>query len=462
MYVVDRKNEKCLLTIQTPEGKWPIVTGLDEVKDKKATFTAKTYDVLADNPVSMGAFLLDTYTYGGKTHCIAYRGAAKDQVDRERVKKACATISETECKFWGVQPYHKYVWHFSVREGLDGGGGLEHLASTQISMASGVGPGVVRVYAHEFFHLWNVKRVRSKVLGPFDYTQLPKTGALWFLEGVTDYYSNVLLARANWDSEQDFYRDLMNNLNGVRANPSRMEVSPYDASFRVGEAANGRGNSNGYKISYYNTGWLCGLVLDMEIREKSGGKHSLDDVERALWEICKDDKPGFEEDEIRKQCIRFGGPTLGPFYDKVIKTPGELPVEDALAKAGLEIAEIDEPTVELGFGWVPDRDKGGPRIRRVDDSVKTVLSEGDIVVELGGKPVGGTGVGRISFAMNDAVRLVKAGEPLKLKISRDGVVSEVTINPTAGTRKAKRVIPQKAPSPDALARKKAWLTGIPR
>jgi predicted metalloprotease with PDZ domain len=120
----------------------------------------------------------------------------------------------------------------------------------------------------------------------------------------------------------------------VRSNPARLTVSPYQASFQVAAANNGRGNSNGFQISYYNLGWLAGMCLDIEIRQQSGGKHSLDDVAHALYDLCKDNKPGFEEDEIRKQCIRFGGPSLGAFYDKVVMSPGELPIEEQLAKVG--------------------------------------------------------------------------------------------------------------------------------
>lgn len=457
LYVVDRKKERCLLSITGTDEKWPVAVGLDEVKGKPNNYIAKDYDVLADNPVTMGAFELDTYEYGGKPHFIVYRGAAKNQVDKDRVKAACQTITEVECKFWGAQPYSKYVWHFSVREGLDGGGGLEHLSSTQISMASGAGPGVIRVFSHEFFHLWNVKRVRSFPLGPFDYTQLPKTGALWFLEGVTDYYANVLLARAGWDSEADFYGELMNNVNGVRANPARLEVSPYDSSLRVGEAANGRGNSNGYRVSYYNTGWLCGLVLDMEIRSKSGGKHSLDDVCRALWQICKEDKPGFAEDEIRKQCIKFGGESLGDFYDRVIMKPGELPVEEALATMGLEIKEVDEPTLVWPFGWVSDREKGGARVRRVEDSAKNELQEGDIIMEINGKPTSGKTAAQISGRVTAAMKGIKADSDVTIKVDREGVTHVAVIKATSTNKKVKKVMERGGITRELVEARKTWI-----
>lgn len=458
LYVVDRKTEACRLKIETPEGKWPIAVGLNEAGGKKDEFVAPDYDVLADNPVTMGAFLQDTYTFGGKTHYIAYRGAAKSQVDRERVKKACLDITKTQVEFWKSQPYDKYVWHFAVREGVDGAGGLEHLSSTAISMAAGAGPGVISVFSHEFFHLWNVKRVRSKPLGPFDYTKLPKTGALWWLEGVTDYYAALLLQRSGWDPVDLFYRELQQQVATTRANPRRLEVSPYDASFRVGEAANGRGNSSGFGVNYYNTGWVCGLLLDLEIRAQTGGKASLDDVCRALWEICKDNQPGFEEDAIRQFCVKIGGEKLGDFYDRIIMKPGELPVEETLAKVGLQMTEVDEPTVEVGFAWVADREQNRIRVRRVDESAKEVLKEGDLIIEVDGKAMEGTGF-RLNGAMTNALRGAKAGTGIKLKIDRGGQTSEVTVTPAAGTRKVKRVVPLSGASADQVRLREGWLKG---
>ena len=324
---------------------------MNPVGGNQALYKVATYDVLADNPVTWGDYTLDTYKSYGKTHYIAYRGIPKKDVDRAYVMKACKFISDMEGDFFGGGvPYDRYVWHFSVNDAPDGAGGLEHLSSTQISLASGVGPGAVSVLSHEFFHLWNVKRIRSKILGPFDYTTQPQTGALWWLEGVTDYYAHTLLGRYGWygknerspDPISKLYADAVQNLTAVRARQARLDVSPYESSYRVRDAANGRGNSQGYQVSYYDTGWLCGLVLDIEMLDQTSGKHSLDDVELALWEQCKDDNPGFEERDIRRHLVAFGGYSLGTFYDDVIMKPGELPVEKQLAKIGKELLTVDE------------------------------------------------------------------------------------------------------------------------
>ncbi len=434
LYVVGRKQERCLLKLVTPAN-WRIACGLDADGKMPGAFVAPTYDVLADNPVTMGNFILDRYIVKGKKHYVALRNPASRDVDMAHLIKACKYVSEAENDFWGATPYSHYVWHFSVNDAADGAGGLEHLSSTQIGLASGVGPRAVSVLSHEFFHLWNVKRVRSKPLGPFDYLVLPKTGALWWLEGVTDYYANLLLTRYGWATEKELYASLIDNLHGVRRNPARLEVSPYEASYRVGEAANGRGNSNGYKISYYNTGWLAGLCLDLEIRAQSGGKHSLDDVARALWKLCKNDRPGFEEDEIRKQCIHFGGPSLGDFYDRVIMKAGELPVEDELAKVGLKIEEHEQTFANIGFVSRPNKNDGGARVMTADK--ESPIKSGDLIIQVDGNPLDVKSNRSIAAEIARFSTQAQIGKSIKFHVKREGAEMDVSATPTEGKRMTK-------------------------
>lgn len=352
LYAVGRTQEACTLKFTLPDG-WRATNGLNE---KGGAFIAPSYDVMADAPTTIGVFESDYYTVRGVPHEIAYFGGDASKVDRQKVKDTCQKISEAEADFWGGLPFEKYVWHFTVMASADGGWGLEHLSSTTIGLAQGFGKGTISVLAHELFHAWNVKRIRSFVLGPFDYTKLPQTGALWWLEGVTDYYADLILYRYGLYDEADFRGNIVSNVRTTRANDQRMQVSPYDSSFRVGEAANGQGNSAGFGVNYYNTGWLVGLCLDIEIRTRTNGKASLDDVIHALYEQCKDFKPGFAEDAIRNELVKVGGKEMGPIYDKWVKEPGELPVESQLQKMGYVLETKTETFGNPGFvpNWLPD------------------------------------------------------------------------------------------------------------
>lgn len=432
MYVVDRKNEPCKLEVVIPAD-WKIACGLDE-DGGRSKFKAPDYDTLADNPVSMGDLLIDTYTVRGKPHYIVMRGAAKKDVDRAYLLKVSKHISESQTDFFGNIPYNKYVWHFSVSDSADGGGGLEHLSSTQIGLASGVGPRNVKVNSHEFFHLWNVKRIRSKVLGPFDYTQLPKTGALWWLEGTTDYYANLLLLRYGWFSENEFQKVIISNVNAIRNNPARLEISPYDSSYRVGEAANGRGNSNGYRISYYNLGFLAGLCLDTELRFRTNGRRSLDDVVRALYQQCKDGEPGFEEDGIRAQLVRFGGQSMGDFYDRVVMKAGEMPLEEELAKMGLKLAQGTEAYADHGISWSPSKADKGARVRTATGPAQGNLMSDDLILSINGQSTA-LGLNRdISKTMQSELEKAKAGQPIPLHIKRGDQEMDVSVTPVSATR----------------------------
>lgn len=455
MYVVGRKEEPCKLQINLPEG-WKVAVGLDEVEKEKNTFLADDYDVLADNPVTMGDFLLDTYTVLNKPHYIVCRGVAKDLVDRKELLRYCKEITESQAHFFGGLPYNKFVWHFDVTDRLDGAGGLEHLSSTQISLAAGLGPRTVQVMAHEFFHLWNVKRIRSEPLGPFDYLKLPKTGALWWLEGVTDYYAHLLLSRYAIQDEETFYNDLVANLRSVRNNAARLEVSPHESSFRVGEANNGRGNSNGWRISYYSYGFVVGACLDLEIRARTNGKYSLDNVTLDLWQMCKDNQPGFKEDAIRELCIKYAGPNFAEYYDNLVMKAGEIPIETTLEKVGLKLITTSETFTDIGFQWQPvARDKGS-RITRVWGPAQDILKPDDIIKNIEGESLEHEASVSIALAANKAFANASVGSPLKVNVKRGDQIMDLEITPVTGTREVQRIVEMETISESQKTARRNW------
>lgn len=454
LYETSRRNETCLLDLDLPSG-WKAYLGLDE---KNGEWVAKDYDTFADNPVTAGGDLIvDTYTSRGKPHYIVMRGAPKSKVDRAGLIKACKFVSDMETDFFGdAAPYSKYVWHFSVNDAPDGAGGLEHLSSTEIGLARGVGPRAVSVLAHEFFHLWNVKRIRSKPLGPFDYTKLPQTGALWWLEGVTDYYAHTLLYRYGWYDEPTYFATIASNSQNVLNNPAHLEVGPYESSFRVDEASNGHGNSNGYKISYYNQGWLAGMVLDLELRSTTSGKRTLDDVEHALWDECRDGKPGFAEDEIRRQLVRFGGAHMGEFYDQVVMNPGDMAVQETLAKAGLRL--VATPTIYTNNGFTAGGFRAGDNLPVFEVHGPAVghLVVGDNITSINGTALTGTGRDRArDFAV--AMANTKAGQPIKLTVERDGKAMDVEVTPVAAIRNTYSTVRIPHPTGDQKTLGGQWL-----
>ncbi len=454
MYVLGRKDEACMLTFQGPEN-FKFAVSLDPAGNNK--YWAPNYDVLADCPVTAGDLLMDNYTVAGKPHFIVLYGAAKTDVDRPKLNQICKSLTEEQVRFFGGAPYKRYMWHFRVNDTVDGGGGLEHLNSTNISLASGLGNGVISVLSHEFFHLWNVKRIRSAPLGPFDYLKIPKTGALWWLEGVTDYYADIILARSKVLPEDNFWSSIASNVYITRGNENRLKISPYDSSFRVGEASGGRGNSAGLLVNYYNTGWVLGLCLDLEIRDRTKGIRSLDDVTRALFELCKNDKPGFAEDEIRKLLIRFGGPEMGPIYDKWVMQPGELPVEEQLAKAGFLYEVAPRRVPDLGFSATQSRSDEAMRINSVKPFANGLLKVGDLIVEINGVACVGKTTRAIRQGYDAGLARQSFSDSGKLKVKRDGQVVEVMISPEVLKLSSSVVKSVASPSEQHLRVRQSWL-----
>jgi predicted metalloprotease with PDZ domain len=187
---------------------------------------------------------------------------------------------------------------------------------------------------HEYFHAFNVKRIRSKPLGPFDYTKPAVTGAIWWLEGVTDYYADVLAVRTGVQTRETFLRTAGGTFNSFHRGQGYTRASADESSRRVWET---RG-SQGYGFSYYTKGWLIGMTLDLAIRSGSGNKKSLDDVIRDLYNETKG-KDGFSETRIRELCIKHGGEKLGAIYDASVMQPVRIPIEGVLSDAGLALSE---------------------------------------------------------------------------------------------------------------------------
>lgn len=427
LYVKGRKEEPCHLDMELPTG-WKLAIGLDPEGKTPGHYYAPTYDVFADTPVTMGDITIDQYMSHGKPHYIALYGQGVPNVDQKFLIKACKYVSDAEGTFFGEVPYKRYVWHFNTFNAPDGGGGLEHLNGTEITLSSGVGPGMQGVLMHEFFHLWNVKRIRSKVLGPFDYTQLPRTGALWWLEGVTDYYAHTLETRYGWAGPDRLYGSIASNYQSVENNPAHLQVSPYDASFRVRDAGGGRGNSNGLNISYYNLGWLGGLLLDIDIRSHTGNRKTLDDVELALWKECRNNQPGFQEDEIRNLCEKIGGPEVAKDFDAWIMNPGELPVADSLKKIGLSLVTTQQERPKAPFSFGPNMDESKPAMV-VTDPGTTDLKKGDQVLSYAGIDfTSQAGMGSLFRKMRD----LKPGDKVPITVKRDG--QEVNATVTIGSQ----------------------------
>jgi predicted metalloprotease with PDZ domain len=302
MYLEGFLKDPSTVRVLAPDA-WKVATGLPAVAGQKNTFRAENFDILYDSPFEASNFKTLVFNVKGVPHRIVIDG--EGNYNPERMRLDVQKLVETEVEIMGEIPYRDYTFILHLRS--NAGGGLEHLNSTALGYprfgfrirtgerATSAAPnasetperdyrGFLSLVAHEFFHLWNVKRIRPDALGPFDYTQENYTKVLWVAEGITDYYADLALRRAGLISETDFLSATARAIQQLQNTPGRLEQTVEESSFdswikyyRQDE------NSINSQVSYYDKGALLGLLLDLEIRKRSNGAKSLDDVMRYLY-----------------------------------------------------------------------------------------------------------------------------------------------------------------------------------
>jgi len=337
LYLPDRLGAAHEVTFALPSG-WKVATGILPTADP-LRFGCADYDTFADCPFRVGEFEERTFTVEGVPHRIVWSGFEADEHDRDEVAKRYERMVKAQVAMMGKPPYPFYVFLMTS----PGGAGLEHLNSTAISMMSleGSSPGNNSIWdslvSHEFFHLWNVKRLRPSALGPFDYSGPNRTKYLWVSEGITSYYGDLLLVRAGiWEEKLYWSQAITNEINTLQRNPGRLRMSVAEASRTVwdGPYMGRRGVPD-----YYNKGQLLGLLLDIEIRDATDGRKSLDDVMRALYAQCMTTGKGFADGDVQKACETLTEHSFAEFFAKYVDGVEELPFRACLAKIGIELVE---------------------------------------------------------------------------------------------------------------------------
>ena len=362
------------LRILSPEV-WKVATGLPPVPGTRNTFRAENFDVLYDSPVEASNFKTISFLVNGIGHRIVIHG--EGNYDPATVREDVQKIVTTQIEIMGGEiPYKDYTFLVHMRG--NSSGALEHANSTAINYPrfsfrrgrgdrlSSAAPGPVAVtspgpdyrgflsiVAHEFFHVWNVKRIRPDNLGPFDYTKENYTRLLWVAEGLTDYYGDISLLRAGLITDKEFLSAIARLIHTLQSTPGRHQQSVEEASFdtwikfyRQDE------HSINSQVSYYDKGALLGLLLDLEIRKSSNGTRSLDDVMRFLYtEFFKKDR-NYGPDDFQKACEQMASISLSEFFTKYVRGKEELDYNSSLAAAGLRLET--KPNPSSGFVARPE------------------------------------------------------------------------------------------------------------
>lgn len=345
MYPDGRLNAASTVRVIPPTN-WKVATGLPAVPDQPNSFRAANFDILYDSPFEVSNFRQIDFTVRGIPHRIVIDGDGN--YDAERLRRKVQRIVESEVEMFGGIPYHDYTFILHLRANT--GGGLEHLNSTALGFrrfAFSNEEGYRRfayLVAHEFFHVWNVKRIRPDALGPFDYTKENYTRLLWVAEGITDYYGNLMLRRAGLISDREYLEGLAQRIQNFQNTPGRLQMSAEEASFNTWiKEYRPDENSVNSQISYYDKGELLGLLLDLEIRRSSNDAKSLDDVLRYLYHNFYEKDLNYTPADFQKICEAMAGASLENFFARYVRGHEELPFNEMLSAAGLQLQQAGSP-----------------------------------------------------------------------------------------------------------------------
>lgn len=393
MYPEGNMDMKGMLTVIPHESFEKITTALPkaaegEQKDNGTTFAFENYDQLVDAPMEIGNQETFSFDAAGVKHHVAMYGPGNYNV--ERLKKDMAKIIEAATAVFGENPNEEY-W-FIIHNTDVGSGGLEHKTSTTLNVNRWTYDGsdykgFLSLVAHEYFHLWNVKRLRPKSLVDYDYDNENYTDLLWVMEGVTSYYDELILRRAGFYTESEYLQRFKSTLNWVESSTGN-RVQPvahasYDAwikAYRPNE------NSRNTTISYYSKGSLVAVSIDAMIIEESKGKKSLDDFMQTLYKkYYKDENSGMTPEQFQETLEEFVGKDLEQFFNDYVYGTETLPYNQYFDALGLKIDQIQEDRVALGAAL--SQAGGELTVRSVQsDSPAEVggLSPGDEIIAFNG------------------------------------------------------------------------------
>ncbi len=451
---VEHLDRPHLVELDLPEDWRGCVTGLPQVehegesagKEAKegkradralgSRFVASDFDQLVDSPLLCGSPTVHRFWALSKEYVFA-NSDESDGWDSDKSVRDLKRIVEEHVSFWGEAPYERYVF-LNVNEGS--GGGLEHKNSTLMMSRRFVTDerddylSWLGLVSHEFFHTWNVKRLRPKALGPFDYENENLTPDLWIAEGFTSYYGDLLLTRASVMNDDEYLEELSKTIDRVQNTPGRgvqsLSSASYDAWIKYYRPDDNAVNSG---ISYYAKGALVAFLLDAKIREHTRHKTSLDDVMRAAYKKFSG-KEGFSSEAFRALASEVSGLDLSEFFRRYVDGTDELDYGPALSFYGLRFKPVEEeskPHADAGSDG--DGDDEASTWLGIDLSDRGVVTR----VRSDGPAAGQLNVDDELLAINgfratpalveQRLKHLRSGQKVTLLVSRRDKIREITV-----------------------------------
>ena len=453
LHLAGQLQRAAVVSIQLPAGWNRIATGLDPVPGKANTFSAPDFDTLYDSPILIGNQETLEFDVQGKRHVVAIEGIPAS-VDRHRMTTDLKAIVTSSAALMGDLPYARYAFLMMG----SGNGGIEHANSSANSfngnsLADDNGyRRWLSFICHEYFHHYNVKRIRPIALGPFDYDTENLTNMLWVSEGLTVYYQDLVLVRAGLQTSDQYLEKMAGAITAFENAAGHHYQSATDSSMTTW-GTSGVGNDRNTTISYYNNGAMLGAMLDLAIRHESGNRKSLDDVMRALYrKYYLEKKRGFTDDEFVQECDSAAGAKLTAVLEYA-STTRDVDYARYFAYAGLDVTATaeDAPGTYLGLNL---QTRGGKLVvvsaSTGSPAERAGLVAQDQILEVGGAPA-------TPKALNDTLSAKKPGDTMTLKILRSDTRLELPITLAQAVKQTFAIRPVASPTPQQAAILKDWL-----
>ncbi|MGH9328030.1 MAG: M61 family metallopeptidase [Terriglobia bacterium] len=440
MYVAGHKRDPVTLTVQLPDMSgthWKTFSGFS-LSPKQTTFHAPNYDRLIDTPLEIAPEdQVTEFRDYGKLFRVVVHAYGEGEESPERWTAALAAglknVVHVEMAMMPAPDFHAYTFLFDITPFISEGDGMEHLNSTEIIVRGTLGADTLaealELGAHEFFHVWNVKRLRPEGLGPFDYTKEDYTRSLWFAEGITQYYSYIFLLRSGIWSREEFLNRLADEVWTLRQDPGRKMMSAESSSFhawfydRVPQMQ--ETNFANSTISYYDKGAILGMLLDLALRERTAGAKSLDDVMRLMYQKFYLEAPrasyylpgrGYTEHDILEALDEVSGSDFSLFFKRYIAGTEPLPYEKILSAAGLQLKIGVSPGSPPSLGVLTEPAATGLRIAAVrpgGPAARAGLSRDDILVSV-------DQLSLVDDSLRDRLRMYPPGATVPFTVERYG------------------------------------------
>ncbi len=455
MYPVDARNAPLRVSFSHVPAGWRIATPLASLPD--GGFSAENYDRLVDSPFELGTFQESDFDESGG-HFRVIVDADPADYDMTKLTADLQKIVAAAISWMNDRPFDTYTFFYHFPRGA-GGGGMEHAYSTAIELNANILKQSLypfdTVSAHEFFHLWNVKRIRPQTLEPVDYTKENYTRALWFSEGVTSTVENTIELRAGLLDEKGYLNVLGAEISELESRPAHLTQSAEDSSLDAWLEGNPYYRRPERSVSYYNKGALLGVALDLAVRQASHDRASLREVlEWMNLHYARQGRLFNDSEGVREAAEAVSHADLGWFFSKYVAGTEEIPWDDFFRAVGLHVATVTDNVPDAGF--IASRNFDGPmtveEVTLGSPAERAGLQAGDTILELQGKPGG--------QESRQALYSLHAGDTLTVKVrGRRGTERELKWQ--VGTREEISYELQDLDkvTPDQRALRAAWLKG---